>query len=84
MISDSGKIRFFLKSVVGKDLKFHQKFLDKYSHKKTLRKILRDRSIQQEKEEESEKKARLSAPRLRRISFRQKSFSGTLFSSCTF
>ena len=34
--------------------------------------MLRDRSIQQEKEEESEKKARLRAPPLRRISFRQK------------
>ena len=72
MISDSGKVRCLLKSVVGKDLKFHQKFLDKYSHRKTLRKMLRDPSIQQEKEEESEKKARLSALPLRKISFRQK------------
>ena len=84
MISNSGKVRCLLKSVVGKDLKFHQKCLDKYSHRNTLRKMLRNRSIQQEKEEESEKKVRLSAPPLRRISFRQKSFSGTIFSNCTF
>ena len=84
MISDSGKVRCLLKSKVGKDLEFHQKYLDKYSHRKTLTKILRDRSIQQEKEEELEKKARLSVPPLQRISFHQKSFSGTLFSKYTF
>ena len=74
------KVLCLLKSEGGEDLKFHQKCLNKYSHRKMLTKILRDRSIEQEKGEESAKKARLSVPPLRRTSFHRKSLSGTLIS----
>ena len=75
MISDSGKVNCLLKSEVGKDLKFHKKCLDKYSHsRKTLTKMLRDLSNKQEKDEKSEKKARLSAPRLKNFILSKKLF----------
>ena len=49
----SEKVICLLKSEGVKDLKLHQKCFDKYSERKKFIKILKDRSIQQEKIEES-------------------------------
>jgi len=68
-----------LKSENSKDaLKFHQKCLDRYSHKKTLQKIVRDRERQKDEEEEKRKRVCLNTP-LTRSSNRQKRTSGIFF-----